>query len=285
MEIRTVTANGYKAQQRHDIQPFAFYPTRRVLPIIKRNGYAGHFWGLTAQKFFSYLLRPGRFETLLKAGQIALMKHYAYGDMYADRIEMHWDSVKIAIRNRYTVTDAGDWLDYLNLLIYFGKDIRSPKYICPADLKGEHDRYVRKKHEKEMRIKLEKRRREIEQLEPVYQEQKKPFFGLEFRDDVITVQPLKSVLDFFHEGQEMGHCVFVNEYYKKPKSLIMSAKVNGEPAETIELSLESMKIIQARGKGNKPTEHHDEIIKLVENNLPKINRILKKQKSYERTAI
>lgn len=276
MEIRT-SRGSYRTQQRHGIVPFAFYPTRNVLRIIKRNGYAGSFYGMVPQKFFSNILKNQRFETLLKAGQIALMKYYAYGQTYADKIDLHWDSVKIAIRNRYTITDAGDWIDYLNLLNHFGKDTRSPKCICPADLKKEHDRYVKKKREQDRIIGLEKQREKIAEEEREYQEQKKPFFELEFRDENITVDPLRSVKEFFEEGEAMGHCVFSNRYYKKPESLVMSAKVEGEKMETIELSLESLKIVQARGKGNKATEYHESIINLVERNLPAISRILQTQ--------
>lgn len=276
MEVRT-SRGSYRTQQRHEIIPFAFYPTRRILPIIKRNGYTGHFYGMVPQMFFSKILKQPKFEILLKAGQIALMKYYAYGQTYADKIDLHWDSVKIAIRNRYTVTDAGDWIDLLNLLNHFGKDTRSPKYICPSDLKHEHDRYVKKKMEQDKRIKLEKQREKIAQEEKEYLEQKYPFFALEFRDENITVEPLRSVKEFFEEGEVMGHCVFSNRYYKKPESLVLSAKVEGEKMETVELSLESLKIVQARGKGNKATEYHESIIKLVESNLPAISRILQTQ--------
>jgi hypothetical protein len=51
------------------------------------------------------------------------------------------------MRNGYKVDDASIWRDYLNLLDFFGKDIHSAKYVCPADLKTEHDRYVKKKLE------------------------------------------------------------------------------------------------------------------------------------------
>ena len=101
------------------------------------------------------------------------------------------------------------------------------------------------------------------------------FYHSNSRDENILVEPLRSVKEFFEEGEIMDHCVYSNEYYKKPESLILSAKVEGEKMETIELSLQSLKIIQARGRGNKPTKFHESIINLVESNLPQISKILR----------
>jgi hypothetical protein len=58
------------------------------------------------------------------------------------------------------------------------------------------------------------------------------------------------------------------------KSLILSAKVDGKRAETIELKLPELKIEQARGLKNNATEHHNEIIDLVNKNLEKIRKIV-----------
>lgn len=68
------------------------------------------------------------------------------------------------------------------------------------------------------------------------------------------------------EGKLMHHCVFTNNYYKKDKSLILSATIDGERIETIEFSLETLKVIQSRGKFNQITEYHERIIHLVETN-------------------
>ena len=180
MEIRA-SRGSYRTEQRHTIVPYAFYPNKKVLPIVRRNGYDCHFYGMVPQVFFVNILKNKRFETLLKAGQIAMMKYYAYGKTYADQVEKRWDSIKIAIRNRYTITDAGDWIDYMDLLTHFGKDTRSPKYVCPSDLKAEHDRYVKKKREQDAKIKIEKQLEKIAEHDIEYQEQKAPFLSLEFK--------------------------------------------------------------------------------------------------------
>ena len=47
---------------------------------------------------------------------------------------------KIAVRNGYEIADISLWSDYVDTLRRLGKDIHNPKYLCPTDLKGEHDR-------------------------------------------------------------------------------------------------------------------------------------------------
>jgi hypothetical protein len=56
--------------------------------------------------------------------------------------------------------------------------------------------------------------------------------------------------------------------------LILSARIDNEPIETIEVSLSQMKIIQARGRSNGTTEHHDKIVNLVKSNLHLIEKRL-----------
>lgn len=64
----------------------------------------------------------------------------------------------------------------------------------------------------------------------------------------------------------MHHCVYSNEYYLKPNSLILSATIDGKRVETIEVSLKTLKVLQSRGVCNMNTEYHDRIIELVNKN-------------------
>ncbi|WIM92405.1 PcfJ domain-containing protein [Porphyromonas gingivalis] len=99
---------------------------------------------------------------------------------------------------------------------------------------------------------------------------KAPFFGIAFTDGTIEVRVLESVEEYLEEGKALHHCVFTNEYYLKEKSLILSARIEGKRIETIEASLETMKVIQCRGLQNKNTEYHDRIIDLVHRNIRQI---------------
>ena len=81
---------------------------------------------------------------------------------------------------------------------------------------------------------------------------------------------LESVQEYLEEGKALHHCVFTNEYYLKEQSLILSARIDGKRIETIEVSLETMKVIQCRGLQNKSSEYHDRIIDLVNRNIRQI---------------
>lgn len=79
------------------------------------------------------------------------------------------------------------------------------------------------------------------------------------------------------EGDDLGHCVFTNEYYAKKDSLVLSAKVQNQSVETIEISLSRLEILQCRGMKNKPSAHHKEILKLLNENLYQIKNRMKKR--------
>jgi len=72
------------------------------------------------------------------------------------------------------------------------------------------------------------------------------------------------------EGQAPHHRVFANEYHLKEKRLILSASITGNRIETIELSIETMEVLQCRGLMNQNTEYHERIIKLVHRNIKEI---------------
>ena len=119
----------------------------------------------------------------------------------------------------------------------------------------------------------EQRSKAIEQ-EPIFQELKAKFFGIDITDGEIEIKPLESVLEYLEEGTTMHHCVFACEYYSKPDSLVLSAKINGERIETVEFSLSKFKVIQSRGVCNKETPYHKRIISLMNSNVKLIKQRL-----------
>lgn len=145
LEIRR-TQDQYgnnKILQQYDIYPDKIFPKMKVLPVFKLRGFKGDFHKITPYRFFKFLVSDTQGETLLKTNQTALIKCQINDK--GNSIRAHWDSVKIAIRHKYTIADGGIWLDYLDLLHYFGKDLHSPKYVCPDNLKAEHDKLMVKK--------------------------------------------------------------------------------------------------------------------------------------------
>lgn len=259
MEVRVATSE--KARLRHDLSPYKIYPGRTILPIIKRNGFNGHFYGFNPKHLFRLLLTDSRLETVLKAGQTSLVSYCGKKDE-TDILAKYWPSIKICIRNGYNIPDAGIWFDHLALLVEAGKDIKNPKFICPEKLVEEHNRVISK---------IKRLKTEADQKE--YVKSKGKFIGLRFSDELINVKVLESVEEFEQEGAKLSHCVFRNEYFKKANSLVLSARIKDEPVETIEVYISNMKISQCHGLMNQKSPYHDRIINLVQNNIPKIAKI------------
>ena len=88
---------------------------------------------------------------------------------------------------------------------------------------------------------------------------------------------LDSVLEFKEEGDALHHCVFTNEYYLNPDSIVFSATIEGKRIETVEVSLKQLKVVQSRGVCNKNTEYHDRIVELVNKNIKHIRKRTKQQ--------
>ena len=179
-------------------------------------------------------------------------------------MERYWASVKICIRNGYTISDGSMWRDTIDLLRHFGKDTNSPKYVCPADLKAEHDKLVAKRNLQRERERTEQQRQKAIEDEKNYLKAKGIFFGLVFSDSLICIKVIESVKEMEEEGRMMHHCV--GGYHNKANSLILSATIDGKRIETIEVSLKTLKVVQSRGVCNSNTEYHDRIIRLVEDN-------------------
>lgn len=244
----------------YDINPYKFYPQRKYIPEIKRNGFKGSFHRLTPSRIFRLILSDSKAETLLKAKQFELLRHRA---LRPTDIDNNWNSIKICIRNNYIIPDASMYIDYLDQLRFFEKDLLSPKYICPSELKREHDRLSDKRMAiRQKQAEQEKIQKAIE-AEKLYKDQKERFFDVEFSDGTIRICVLKSVHDFYEESKAMHHCVFSSGYYLKPDSLILSAMIEDKRIETIEFSLKNGSIVQSRGVCNQTTEYHQQIIDLV----------------------
>lgn len=281
MKIKEPRGYGYSSTHfRHHISPYKTFPKTKILPVFKRNGFKGNFHHISPIAFLHSILYTQHFETLLKAKQFNLLGLCKDGGIYGRT----WSSVKICIRNKYIVKDAKTWVDYIELLRYFDKDLHNAHYVCPKNLNAEHDRLVKKKREIQQKQKIETLRKKIAIDQSEFEKQKGKFFNLIFVDGSLVIRPLKTVEEFMKEGDELHHCVFTNEYYKKPDSLIMSARIDDKPIETIEVSLKSLDVVQSRGLHNNPTEYHDQILNIVRKNISVIKSI-KSVKTNKKIAV
>ena len=252
----------------HDIEPIHFYPRQRVIAEISRNGFTGEYHGIHPLALFRSILISNKAETLLKAGQYKLLKHFIRTGMH--NIDTYWNSIRIAIRNGYTIEDGSVWCDYINQLNFFGKDTNSSKYVCPDNMYEQHDLYMEKRRAYNQRQELEKKRQKARENEEKFKELKAKFFGIAFTDGTIQVRVLESVDEFMEEGRAMHHCVFDGSYFLRAESLVLSATIYGKRIETVEISLKTLKVVQSRGVCNKNTEYHDRIVRLVNKNMKQI---------------
>ena len=269
LEIRRRSLMSYSSVK-YNIIPSLVCPGWQVLPKIRRNGFKGNFYCTDPLLFFKEILTDTIAETLLKCRQYRLLRLH----VNSSRCVTHWRSICICIRNKYKVKDASMWCDYVDLLRYFGKDVNNPIYICPKNLKAEHDKYVEKKKVCEARKQLEAQMKKALRDEARFKELKSIFFGVSFTDGHIQLKVLESIQEFIEEGLAMHHCVSASEYYLKPDSLILSATIEGKRIETVELSLKTLEVIQSRGVCNRNTEYHSEIINLMRKNIGTIKKLI-----------
>ena len=260
---------------RFSLKPSFILPNKKVTPILKRNGFKGNFHGIAPQILFRQILTDSIAETLLKNNQFDLLYYHIRNTSLKPK-GIYWNAIKICIRNNYQVNDAKTWIDYIDLLEHFGKDIRNPKYVCPLNLEYAHNRLMNKKNKEIWKNTLDEKKKQIGKNQIHYFKAKKHFFGLIFSERNISINVIESVREFLEEGSFHNHCVFTNEYYKKENSLILSAKVNGVPVETIQVSLENLEILQSRGKGNKASKYNKQIISLISRNLHQIGARINK---------
>lgn len=237
LEIRN--RNQYGA---YDPNP-TLYPYMSVIPEIKRNGFNGNFYGIDPNSFFCAILSNNKIESLLKMGQIELFREAVRSTSVLE----YWQSMLICQRHGYIVKDGENWRDMMGLLKRLGKDTHSPKYIMPADIKVTHDHWLRKVQFVDKKEKLERELREAAQKEIAFRELKGKFFGVVVTDNEITIKVLESVREHIIEGTELHHCVGQCNYAMRSNSLILSATVNGERTETIEIDLDSMTIHNVEG--------------------------------------
>ena len=260
---------------RYDINGYV-YPRVKLLPQLVRNGLGKDFHDITPATLVRRLLNNDPWpEILLKNRQFSLLKHWFGRGGY---IRQTW-AIKICNRNHYIVKDASMWTDYLDLLDYFHLDTHNAHYVCPKNLKAEHDRLLKRKNkleaERRRRMMEEKKLEDIEKMKKnihKFMEHIRPFLDLEIRDSDLVIRPLENVAQFYAEGKAMHHCVFTNEYYARPECLILSARVGGERMETLEVSLNTFEIIQSRAVCNGTTKHHDMIIRLMKENMWQIRK-------------
>lgn len=248
---------------------YPVYPQVDILPVLKKYGLKKSFFNCVPSKLIRTLLQGSNdYELCIKTNQISMLQHLSRQGSYQIKYK---PSFNICNRNNYIIKDASIWEDYLDLLVYFGKDVRNAYYVCPKNLNKVHDALMQKKQKQRAdRDRKEAIKAAIKKKEDIlnFYREKMKFFGIEIKEGDITIHPLESITQFYLEAKAMHHCVFSNRYYQKSDCLILSARDSqGNRLETIEVNLKTFEIIQSRAVCNNVSEYHDAIIKIVKKNM------------------
>ncbi len=258
----------------YDIDGYV-YPKVKLLPVLHRNGLRTSFHGITPAVLIRALLGERKYaEMLLKTKQYGMLYFY----MNRGGISYPW-VVNICNRNRYIIKDGSMYDDYIHLLDYFHLDTHNAHYVCPKNLKKEHDKLVEKKRKiiqmerirRERALRMEKEKR-LKKNIAAFWEKIQPFLGMKIKEEGIIICPLESVTQYYQEGKKMHHCVYECSYFARNDSIVLSARKDGKRLETIEVNLNTFKIVQSRGACNGYSKYHNQIIHIVEKNMAEIIR-------------
>ena len=261
-----------KLELRRDNDAFQFiadqwvYPRIKVTDTIKRNGFDGHTYDINPLTLFKELLTNPKAETLMKSGDVEMLRYLCHSPFNADEIDFYWKSIKVAKRAGFEFEDAQMWMDYIKMLERMGKDLHSPVLVAPQDLQTAHDLYSAKVERQRIKAQREKDRKKAEADEAKFEELKGRYIGLVMTDGEIVVHTLNSVAEYYDEGSRQHICVASARYYLKENSLVFTAKIKGQTIATIEISLSDYSIIQCRAFANKVCKYQDRIAKIIRDN-------------------
>ena len=242
------------------------YPRIRVTDTIKRNGFKGSCQHIHPVTLFQELLTNPKAETLMKANEIELLRYHCARPTCKADIETYWNTIKIANRNGYKVNDSQMWMDYIKMLERCGKDIQSPKYICPANLQEAHDGYVEKVNRLRRKEQQEKDRQQAIEDKAKFEELKSRYFGLAMTDGEIEIHSIDSIDDYYKIGERNHICCGTAKYFLKEKTLTLTAYIGNKQIATVEISLDDFRIIQCRAFANGICEYTEQIAGIINAN-------------------
>lgn len=242
------------------------YPRIKVTDTIKRNGFKGSCHHIHPVTMFQELLTNPKAETLMKANEIELLRYLCARPTYKADIDTYWNTIKVANRNGYKVEDSQMWMDYIKMLERCGKDIQSPKYICPSNLKETHDEYTEKVNRLRQKEQREKERQQAIKDKARFEELKSRYFGLAMTDGEIEIHSIDTIDDYYEIGQKQSICCGSAKYFLKEDTLTLTAYIGNKQIATLEISLDDCQIIQCRAFANKVCEYTEQIAGIINAN-------------------
>lgn len=239
------------------------YPRIKVTDTIKRNGFKGSCHHIHPVTLFQQLLSNPKAETLMKSNDIDLLRHLCHNP---NEVDKYWNTIKIAKRNGYKVTDAKMWFDYIKMLERMGRDLNSPSLIAPKDLKYTHDEYVEKVNRQRRKEQREKERQQAIEDKAKFEELKSRYFGMAMTDGEIEIHSIDSVDDYYKIGERNHICCGSAKYFLKESTLTLTAYIGNKQIATIEISLDDFHIIQCRAFANGICEYTEQIEGIINAN-------------------
>lgn len=239
------------------------YPRIKVTDTIKRNGFKGSCHHIHPVTLFQQLLSNPKAETLMKSNDIELLRYLCHN---SEEVDKYWNTIKIAKRNGYKVTDTKTWFDYIKMLERMGRDLNSPSLIAPKDLKHAHDEYVEKVNRQRRKEQREKERQQAIEDKAKFEELKSRYFGMEMTDGEIEIHSIDSVDDYYEIGERNHICCGSAKYFLKESTLTLTAYIGNKQIATIEISLDDYHIIQCRAFANGICEYTEQIESIINAN-------------------
>ena len=239
------------------------YPRIKVTDTIKRNGFKGSCHHIHPVTLFQQLLSNPKAETLMKSNDIKLLRYLCHN---SEEVDKYWNTIKIAKRNGYKVTDAKTWFDYIKMLERMGRDINSPSLVAPKDLKHAHDEYVEKVNRQRRKEQREKERQQAIEDKAKFEELKSRYFGMAMTDGEIEIHSIDSVDDYYEIGERNHICCGSAKYFLKESTLTLTAYIGNKQIATIEISLDDFHIIQCRAFANGICEYAEQIADIINAN-------------------
>lgn len=278
MELRGRHSLFQKYSQQGDI-----YDKWTIQDYILQKGFNSYDYNRSSfmiSAVFKKLLTDNFLETMWKLGWIKLFDHCLnHNDDYLKYKNVY----RICMRHGYRIARPNNYVDMLQALEYFGKDLRNPKFICPENADLAHDIWTRKQAGHRAKIRAEhERQRNLEELAKMVKEKKeyaqrmKRFAFLEFKKGGLTIRPLMTIEEVETAGRLMKHCIYsTSSYWKNRDNLLLGCFDGKKLVETTQYSLSRKKVLHSYGKFNKISEHHEWIVETLSNNTKKILSCLK----------
>lgn len=251
----------------NDIDTYKTLPRKNVIKELKMRGYRHTHHVMNTFEYMFNLLTYPQFETLVKSRRIDFLNSYS---SKGNKIIERWSTVKLCIKFKYYPKHIGDYLDYLDLLAMFDRDLHSPKYIFPENLHKEHQRYIEKKREYNKKQAIISQRLKLLEDQERFAIEKKDVIGFSVDMDGYNIRTLNSVKEYDEEATELKHCAYTNAYYDKESSFCLSVSKDGKKIETVEFNFKKRTIEQSRGWDNKNSKHHKKIVNIAKKLIPQI---------------